>query len=131
MHAAADEFVSAYPRASLDLEFLLDRPSELVASLLKERAERVLSRLIEEIRAAIRSRTSSVVSIGDHVIGDLTLDNLHTGDGGQIVFYDSIQADRVGGRVISRMGKSPYRDRRCADASAGILARLPSAPAVK
>jgi Ser/Thr protein kinase RdoA (MazF antagonist) len=88
MHAAADDFVSAYPRAILDLEFLLDRPTELVASLLKERAERErFLDLIEEMSSAIRGHINRGLDWGP-CHGDLTLDNLHVTVDGQIVFYD-------------------------------------------
>ena len=88
MHAAADDFVSAYPRASLDIAFLLDRPSELVASLLKERVERTcFLDLLEGIRAAIESYMERGLDWGP-CHGDLTLDNLQISDDGQVVFYD-------------------------------------------
>ena len=88
MHAAADDFVSAYPRARMDIEFLIGQPSDLVASLLKERAERArFLDLVEEIGSAIQKYVSRGLDWGP-CHGDLTLDNLHVTDDGRIVFYD-------------------------------------------
>lgn len=76
-HAAADSFVSPYPRRESGLETLLDRPIERVSAALVDRPED--RRLVLELGAEARRLLLAATAAGlEHGIchGDVSLDNV-------------------------------------------------------
>lgn len=88
MHGAADTFVTTYPRQAMDEQFLLDRPLELIQPHLTDATDRqFFHRFVTELRARIGELADRGLDWGP-CHGDVTLDNFHLTDDGQIVWYD-------------------------------------------
>jgi len=88
MHDAADTFVTAYPRQSMDERYLLDRPLELIQSYLTDATDRrFFRRFVAELRARIEALADRGLDWGP-CHGDVTMDNFHLTDDGQLVWYD-------------------------------------------
>ena len=88
MHQAANTFVTAHPRPAMDERFLLDRPRDLIEPHLTDAADRhFFRRFVAELRARIGAFAERGLDWGP-CHGDVTLDNFHLTDDGQIVWYD-------------------------------------------
>jgi Ser/Thr protein kinase RdoA (MazF antagonist) len=89
MHAALDDFVSPHARAPLDTEHLIDRSLERLAPFLEQCSDdwAFLTDIVARVKAEVLACARDGLDWGV-CHGDLTLDNLHLTDDGEVVFYD-------------------------------------------
>ena len=88
VHQSSDDFASSHPRSPLDLAHFLDRPLAALRPWLAERPAdwRFVVLVAEKVRQHI-SKFGPDLDWGP-CHGDLSLDNVHVTDRGDIIFYD-------------------------------------------
>ncbi|MDQ3653862.1 MAG: phosphotransferase [Chloroflexota bacterium] len=103
LHAASDDFRTPHRRRPLDLALLIDHPLALVESL---DVDSPVKRSILEFGRLVRERIEALAAAGldwGPCHGDLTFDNLHITDDGEIVWYD-FDSGGYGWRAIDLQG---------------------------
>ncbi len=82
-------FTSGYPRESINLEYLVDRPLRVILPLLANRHpdSAFFLRLANKIKNKISELSETGLDWGP-IHGDATLDNLHTLEDKQVILYD-------------------------------------------
>ncbi len=88
LHGATDDFVSTHPRQVLDEEYLLYEPLAFFSPHLPSPdARQFFSAFTEQLAGRIHHYADQGLDWGP-CHGDVTLDNFHVSDDGQIVWYD-------------------------------------------
>jgi Ser/Thr protein kinase RdoA (MazF antagonist) len=86
MHSAGDDFASKHERQALDLGYLIDRPIRDASGLVEATEREFLARFADYLHRHI-DVVSRELDWGP-VHGDMTLDNFHVANDGEIYFYD-------------------------------------------
>lgn len=89
LHAAADDFTSPHARDPLDLTLLIDRPLSTILPILRHRPDD--QAYLRDLGTRVRARLHALIASGlDWGVchGDLSLDNVHVTDDGNLIFYD-------------------------------------------
>jgi Ser/Thr protein kinase RdoA (MazF antagonist) len=89
VHGAAEDFVSAHERFSLDLEYLIDAPLEAIDPFLDHRPDD--RRTLRGFAARLRRRVSAAAQTGlDWGVchGDLSAQHVHVDPGGRATLFD-------------------------------------------
>ncbi|MBI3943610.1 MAG: phosphotransferase [Chloroflexi bacterium] len=107
MHRAADDFTSAHQRPPLDLAYLVDEPVGLALHFLNNAADaKFLEQFTQKLKSTVNEFASGGLDWGP-VHNDLTLDNVHVTDSGQIILYD-FDSGGMGWRAIDLHGYATF-----------------------
>lgn len=89
MHEFSNNFSTVYHRENIDLEYLIDRPLQIVLPLLRDRFK--YAAYLQRLGDRLKNRLSSLSRKGldwGAIHGDASLDNLHVVNDDQVILYD-------------------------------------------
>jgi Ser/Thr protein kinase RdoA (MazF antagonist) len=103
LHGASDDFRSHHTRPPLDGAYLLDRPlADILPHVADPDERRFLQRYVGQLRQRLGELAEHGLDWGP-CHGDVTMDNFHLTDDGQIVWYD-FDSGGPGWRAVDLQG---------------------------
>lgn len=102
IHKASDEFVSEHQRTRLDLDYLINNPLLIIEKSCDLKMFSFFKELADSLKKEVIAFEQKGLDVGV-VHDDVTFDNLHIDENGEIIFYD-FDSGGVGYRALDLQG---------------------------